>query len=103
MCRDKHAARRCPMLLHKLRLCAGAASFILALSPAAGADCPIDHPKLAAALKASVKASGGPAHGGFWKQKRGRTRGGGWVFFGVGVFGEQPGGPGGRRPGNFPA
>jgi uncharacterized protein GlcG (DUF336 family) len=53
------------MLLHKLRLCAGAASFILALSSAAGADCPIDHPKLAAALKASVKASGGPANGGF--------------------------------------
>lgn len=29
------------------------------------ADCPVDHGKLTAALKASVKASGGPANGGF--------------------------------------
>jgi len=34
-------------------------------SPAAAADCPVDHGKLTAALKASVKASGGPANGGF--------------------------------------
>src|SRR3954449_1789325 len=29
------------------------------------ADCPLDHAKLQAALRASVKPSGGPANGGF--------------------------------------
>jgi uncharacterized protein GlcG (DUF336 family) len=33
--------------------------------PTSAADCPVDHAKLTAALKASVKASGGPANGGF--------------------------------------
>ena len=32
---------------------------------AAAADCPIDHGQLAQALRASVKASGGPSNGGF--------------------------------------
>src|SRR4051812_6205433 len=32
---------------------------------ASAADCPVDHGKLVAALRASVKPSGGPANGGF--------------------------------------
>src|SRR5947209_7382800 len=37
----------------------------LMLTSAEAADCPVDHAKLQAALRASVKASGGPANGGF--------------------------------------
>jgi uncharacterized protein GlcG (DUF336 family) len=37
----------------------------LCISPAQAADCPVDHAKLVEALRASVKASGGPANGGF--------------------------------------
>jgi uncharacterized protein GlcG (DUF336 family) len=33
--------------------------------PAAAADCPVDHGRLVDALRRSVKASGGPANGGF--------------------------------------
>src|SRR3954453_14109689 len=35
------------------------------LTSAEAADCPVDHAKLQAALRASVKPSGGPANGGF--------------------------------------
>lgn len=38
---------------------------VLVSQGAGAADCPVDHDKLAAALKGSVKASGGPANGGF--------------------------------------
>src|SRR5690349_3522897 len=34
-------------------------------SPLFAADCPVDHSRLIDALRASVKASGGPANGGF--------------------------------------
>src|SRR3954467_4712648 len=37
----------------------------LMLTSAEAADCPVDHAKLQAALRASVKPSGGPANGGF--------------------------------------
>src|SRR5436305_9845659 len=37
----------------------------LMLTSAEAADCPVDHGKLVAALRASVKPSGGPANGGF--------------------------------------
>jgi uncharacterized protein GlcG (DUF336 family) len=37
----------------------------LALVPARAAECPVDHAKLTAALRASLKPSGGPANGGF--------------------------------------
>jgi uncharacterized protein GlcG (DUF336 family) len=37
----------------------------LMLTCAEAADCPLDHAKLQAALRASVKPSGGPANGGF--------------------------------------
>jgi uncharacterized protein GlcG (DUF336 family) len=37
----------------------------LCISPADAADCPVDHAKLVEALRGSVKASGGPANGGF--------------------------------------
>src|SRR3954468_8681418 len=55
-----------PMMLH---LCSNRAWFFLACwvlcaSPAK-ADCPADQSKLREALRSSVKASGGPANGGF--------------------------------------
>src|SRR5438270_4442256 len=37
----------------------------LMLTSAEAADCPVGHAKLAEALRASVKPSGGPANGGF--------------------------------------
>src|SRR3954466_9563083 len=37
----------------------------LMLTSAEAADCPVGHAKLQAALRASVKPSGGPANGGF--------------------------------------
>jgi len=45
----------------------GAALFggIACLAPAHAADCPVTHDRLVTALKASVKASGGPTNGGF--------------------------------------
>jgi len=48
-------------------LFAGCLTGALALSFAVAnaADCPVDHAKLAQALRASVKASGGPSNGGF--------------------------------------
>src|SRR4051812_25185399 len=48
-------------------LFAGCLAGALALSfgIANAADCPVDHAKLAQALRASVKASGGPSNGGF--------------------------------------
>jgi uncharacterized protein GlcG (DUF336 family) len=48
--------------------CAPLAVLVLAAfwaSAAGAADCPANHAKLAAALRASVKPSGGPANGGF--------------------------------------
>src|SRR5947199_3320722 len=39
--------------------------FFVVFGAARAADCPVDHAKLAAALRASVKPSGGPANGGF--------------------------------------
>src|SRR5687767_13939019 len=38
---------------------------LAAPSPSRAADCPVSHEQLANALKASVKASGGPSNGGF--------------------------------------
>ncbi len=45
----------------------GAALFggMAVLAPAHAADCPVAHDRLVTALKASVKASGGPSNGGF--------------------------------------
>ena len=43
-------------------LAAGAA---LSSQSASAADCPVQHDRLLAALKASLRASGGPANGGF--------------------------------------
>jgi uncharacterized protein GlcG (DUF336 family) len=45
----------------------GAALFsgVTLLAPAHAADCPVTHDRLVTALKASVKASGGPTNGGF--------------------------------------
>ena len=37
----------------------------IATNPVSAADCPADHAKLTAALRASVKPSGGPPNGGF--------------------------------------
>ena len=41
------------------------AAMVAAPGQAAAADCPVGHEQLASALKASVKASGGPSNGGF--------------------------------------
>src|SRR5947209_20113163 len=52
-------------LCHAMRCAVCLLIFLLTLEPARPADCPVDHAKLAAALRASVKPSGGPANGGF--------------------------------------
>ena len=44
---------------------ASAALLCFTITAASAADCPVDHGKLAAALRASVKPSGGPPNGGF--------------------------------------
>ena len=55
---DRLSVRACSIL----HACVLAATMV---APAAAADCPVDHAKLSAALRASVKPSGGPANGGF--------------------------------------
>jgi uncharacterized protein GlcG (DUF336 family) len=52
-------------LCHAVRCAVCLVGFLLTLESARAADCPVDHAKLAAALRASVKPSGGPSNGGF--------------------------------------
>ena len=52
-------------LCHAVRCAVCLAGFLFTLESARAADCPVDHAKLAAALRASVKPSGGPSNGGF--------------------------------------
>jgi uncharacterized protein GlcG (DUF336 family) len=52
-------------LLRALRCAACLLGVLLSLDAARAADCPVDHAKLATALRGSVKPSGGPANGGF--------------------------------------
>jgi uncharacterized protein GlcG (DUF336 family) len=49
------------------RICGGTVALVLVNSIAAAgpSDCPVDYRRLVEALRASVKASGGPANGGF--------------------------------------
>jgi uncharacterized protein GlcG (DUF336 family) len=58
-------------LTRSLLMCCGASlvGVLSTLGSAAAADCPVDHGKLQAALRASVKPSGGPANGGFENQE----------------------------------
>src|SRR5436309_7841664 len=48
-----------------LRWSACLTTLCIGINPVSAADCPVDHAKLAGALRASVKPSGGPANGGF--------------------------------------
>src|SRR5947199_9946027 len=57
---DLHAC-----ILRALRRSGYAALLCFTIASASAADCPVDHAKLAGALRASVKPSGGPANGGF--------------------------------------
>src|SRR4051794_33178882 len=50
---------------HALRWSGCGALLCFTIASSSAADCPVDHAKLAAALRASVKPSGGPANGGF--------------------------------------
>jgi uncharacterized protein GlcG (DUF336 family) len=56
---------RCTSASRVLRWSACGALLCITIASASAADCPVDHGKLAAALRASVKPSGGPANGGF--------------------------------------
>src|SRR4051812_21684476 len=44
---------------------AAAVLLCFTIASASAADCPVDHSKLIAALRGSVKPSGGPSNGGF--------------------------------------
>src|SRR5436305_9343155 len=57
---DRHTS-----ILRALRRSGYAALLCFTIGSASAADCPVDHGKLVAALRASVKPSGGPANGGF--------------------------------------
>src|SRR3954471_23245508 len=62
-----HSASRAPMAPFGIPRVVGAAVAIVVGSgvSARAADCPVDYGQLAGALRASVKASGGPSNGGF--------------------------------------
>lgn len=47
-----------------IRIGIATAGFVISVTAAHGAGCPVDHAKLTQALKASVKPSGGPSNGG---------------------------------------
>src|SRR4051812_50217367 len=61
----------------RLRLGAALVGAVFLFKPGAAgaADCPVTHEQLVKALKAGVKAAGGPKNGGFQKPEMGGGRG----------------------------